>query len=115
MSELAPLDPLRFSIVTGAVLVLAIGLAVLRPDLTLRHPRSVLALVAGVSLLALFALVRTEPLGLRLTIDPSTEPLLPRGDPAVADYQRAIADFGDDQVYAVAMETDGDVFTHDHL
>jgi predicted RND superfamily exporter protein len=115
MSELAPLDPLRFAIFAGVGLAAAIALAVLRPDLTLRFPRSVLALLAAVTALALVALVRPDPVGLRLTIDPSTEPLLPRGDPAVDGYRNAVADFGDDQVYAIAMETDGDVFTHAHL
>src|SRR5262245_66009508 len=115
MSELAPLDPLRFALVAGLGLTAAIALAVLRPQLTLRHPRAVLALLACVTALALAALVRPDPLGLRLTIDPSTEPLLPLGDPAVDAYRSAVADFGDDQVYAVAMETQDGVFTHDHL
>src|SRR5262245_41907647 len=114
MNEFAPLDPLRFALVAGIGLGAAIALAVLRPQLTLRHPRSALALLAGVTALALGALIRPDPLGLRLTIDPSTEPLLPRGDPAVDAYRHAVADFGDDQVYVIAMETD-DVFTYEHL
>ena len=59
-------------------------------------------------------LVRPSPLGLRLRIDPSTELLLPRGDPGVEVYRRAIVDFGDDQIFVVAMECD-DVFRAEHL
>jgi predicted RND superfamily exporter protein len=79
------------------------------------HPRAVLAVVALISLAALGALVRVDPPGLRLQIDPSTEPLLPRGDPARASYERAVREFGGDEVFVIALEFDGDVFTRENL
>jgi len=115
MTELLPFDPLRFAVVSALILCSAIAAASLRPDAVVRHPRTILALIAATSLLALAALVRVEPLGLRLRIDPSTEPLLPWGDPSIESYRRAVADFGDDQVYVVAMETQGDAFDYDNL
>ena len=71
--------------------------AALRPRLVVRRPRTVLALLLAVSLGAAAQLVGLQPLGLRLSIDPSTEPLLPAGDPGVEGYRRAVRDFGDDQ------------------
>ena len=59
--------------------------------------------------------MRFEPPGLALAIDPSTEPLLPTGDPARESYARAVREFGDDEVYVVAMETEDDVFRREHL
>src|SRR3990172_7357536 len=98
MPELLPLDPLRFAVVVSLAISAAIAAVSLRPILVVRHPRLVLALLAGVTLLALAALLRLHPFALRLAIDPSTEPLLPWGDPAIETYRRAVADFGDDQV-----------------
>ena len=115
MSELLPLDPLRFSIAASLAFIVAIAAVSLRPGFVVRHPRLVLGLLGGVTLLALAAVVRLQPLGLRLEIDPSTEPLLPWGDPAIEAYQRAVEDFGDDQVYVVAMETRDGVFSEEHL
>ena len=67
------------------------------------------------TLLSALPLVRLHPLGLALEIDPSNEPLLPLHDPAQASYGRAVRDFGDDEVYVVAMETDAGVFQLDAL
>ncbi|HEX5067665.1 MAG TPA: MMPL family transporter [Myxococcota bacterium] len=115
MSELLPLDPLRFSVAASLAFLVAIAAVSLRPGFVVERPRFVLGLLAGVTLLALAALVRIDPPGLRVTIDPSTEPLLPWGDPAIEAYRRAVEDFGDDQVYVVAMETRDGVFTQEHL
>jgi predicted RND superfamily exporter protein len=112
---LLPLDPLRFSAAASLAICGAVAIVSLRPALVVRHPRTTLACLAGVTLLALAAIVRVDPPGLRLRIDPSTEPLLPWGDPAVEVYRRAVQDFGDDQVYVVAMETREGVFTQEHL
>ena len=49
-----------------------------------------------------------------LEIDPSTEPLLPRFDPARDAYSAAVREFGDDEVYVLAMQTD-DVFRPERL
>ena len=73
-----------------------------------------LAALAAVTVAAGAAMLETGPLRLGLELDPSTEPLLPAGDPATAAYRRATLDFGDDQVFVVAMEAD-DVFRTEHL
>ncbi|CAG0949923.1 Siderophore exporter MmpL4 [Myxococcaceae bacterium] len=100
----------------GAALCLGAGFAVaaLRPGSVVRHPGIVLALVACVSLAAVAALVRLDPPGLRITIDPSTEPMLPTGDPAEQVYREAVRDFGDDEIYVIAMHSE-DVFTPENL
>jgi hydrophobe/amphiphile efflux-3 (HAE3) family protein len=79
------------------------------------HPRSVLAGVGLLTLLALVPLVQLDPPGFTLAIDPSTEPLLPADDPAREGYARAVREFGDDEVYVIAMETGEGVFRHAHL
>jgi len=107
-------EPARFA----AAAALAIGVGVVwaarRPDRVVHHARAVLAAVLLATLAAAAVLVRLDPPGLRLEIDPSTEPLLPMGDPAVAAYRRAVRDFGDDQLYVIAMETQG-VFSEANL
>ncbi len=109
------MSPLPFAV----LLVLAFGAAfaaVARwPALVTGHPRTVLAAVAALTLLASAPLVRLDPPGVALAIDPSTEPLLPAGDPGRDSYRRAVRDFGDDEVYVVAMETEDDVFRPEHL
>jgi predicted RND superfamily exporter protein len=79
------------------------------------HPWAVLGATALVTLAACVPLVATSPLRLAIEIDPSTEPLLPAGDPARDAYRRAVKDFGDDEVYVVAMETEEGVFRRDAL
>ncbi|HEY8154321.1 MAG TPA: MMPL family transporter [Myxococcota bacterium] len=103
-----------FTLVAGALLVAGLAFASLRPGAVVGHPRRVLSLVALVSAAALLALVRLDPPGLRLVIDPSTEPMLPASDPAKEDYRAAVRDFGDDEVFVIAMET-ADVFTAENL
>lgn len=109
-----PVDPAVFA--AGCAVLLGGGLlfAVWRPERVVAHARTVLGLLLATSLLALAALVDLSPPGLRLRIDPSTEPLLPRGDPAIDAYRRAVLAFGDDQVFVIAMECD-DVFRAEHL
>jgi predicted RND superfamily exporter protein len=86
----------------------------LRPAWFVDRPRATLAALAAVTLLACVPLFRFSPFGLTLQIDPSTEPLLPRGDPARAAYEEAVREFGDDEVFVVALETD-DVFRREQL
>ncbi|MEE2678259.1 MAG: MMPL family transporter [Myxococcota bacterium] len=102
----SPVDPAIFAI--GCALVLGSGLVVasLRPRAVVGHPRSVLGILGLVTCAGVLALVRLDPLGLNLRVDPSTEPLLPTGDSAVGVYREAVRDFGDDQVYVVAMESE---------
>lgn len=87
-----------------------LGVAAFRPTWIVRYPVLVLVLLLGVSIAAAGALVRSHPPGIDLRIDPSTEPLLPAEDPAQELYRQAVADFGDDEVYVVALECD-EVFT----
>jgi uncharacterized protein len=111
---LIPVDPQRFALLATAVLGGGLWLAARRPQRVIDHPRVVLALLLAVTAAACAVLVRLDPPGLRLAIDPSTEPLLPAGDPSYDAYRRAVRDFGDDQVYVIAMECD-DVFTAENL
>jgi predicted RND superfamily exporter protein len=109
-----PVEPAWFAGVAAFGLAAATALAALRPAGVVRRPRRVLACVLALTLAAAAALVRLEPLGLRLEIDASTEPLLPAGDPATPLYREAVRDFGDDQLYVIAMEAP-DAFTHGQL
>ncbi|HEY8493717.1 MAG TPA: MMPL family transporter, partial [Myxococcota bacterium] len=100
----------RFALAGGLGLV-GLGVALAgRPARIAGRPRLVLGALALVGLLAAAALVRLDPPGLRLVLDPSTEPLLPTGDPERARYERAVREFGDDELYVIAMEAEGGVF-----
>jgi predicted RND superfamily exporter protein len=92
----------------------ALWLATRRPAWVAERPRQVVLLTALSCLLAGGAIVQLDPLGVRLSLDPSSEPLLPRGDPAREAHARATEEFGDDQVYVIACET-ADIFTREHL
>jgi predicted RND superfamily exporter protein len=85
-----------------------------RPDWVVGRPLVVLLLLLGVSGAAGFELFRLDPPGVNLLLDPSTEPLLPSGDPGQALYQRAVLNFGDDEVYVVAIECE-EVFSQECL
>ncbi len=89
----------------GVVVAMSAALAVptLRPSWIIRWPAAILALTLAVSLLAASALFRLDPPGLRLELDPSTEPLLPAGDPQGGIYRQAVLDFGDDKVFVIAL------------
>jgi len=108
-------QPEPFAVVAAASLLVAWLFAMLRPGFVVGRSRVVLAVVALPTLLALAALVDLDPLALRIHIDPSTERLLPAGDPGHEHYQRAVRDFGDDEVYVIAMECEGGVFDTRHL
>jgi len=109
-------DPAVFGALLAGVLLLALSTALgRRPRLVVARPALVLAGIGVVSLAALFAVVRLDPPGLRLALDPSTEPLLPRGDPARAVYERAVREFGNDEIFVIALETDRDLFERDNL
>jgi predicted RND superfamily exporter protein len=106
--------PQVFALAAGTLLALGLCFAAWRPQQVVRRAQLVLLLVALVSALALGALLRLDPPGIRLQIDPSTEPMLPRSDPAKDDYRAAVRDFGDDEIFVIAMET-SDVFTAENL
>jgi len=90
----------------AAVFAAAFGAVAWRPVWVVRFPRAILLAITGLSLLALAPLVQWDPPGLNLQIDPSTEPLLPRGDPAQEVYRQAVRDFGDDEVFVIAMQSE---------
>ncbi|HTO68568.1 MAG TPA: MMPL family transporter [Myxococcota bacterium] len=108
------LTPIEFTLVAGAVLGAGALVALLWPEWIVDYPRTVLAILAGITLAFGAAMVTLHPLGFRIGIDASSEPLLPENDPGEPVYQKAILDFGDDDIYVIAMEAD-DVFTHENL
>ncbi len=109
-----PVDPVVFALVSGGLYAVVLGFLAWRPRAPVRAPRLTLAIMLLVSLAAAAVLVRPQPLGLRVRIDPSTEPLLPSGDPAREGYAEAVRHFGNDEVFVVAMQTE-DVFTTENL
>ena len=110
------MSPLAFSLCAGGVVAAGLAVAHWRPGWVVDHPRKVLALVAAISLGAVAVLVRLDPLGFTISVDPASEPLIPSSDPGIPVYQQAVLDFGSDDVYVIAMEArGGDVFTHANL
>ncbi len=107
-------SPLEFGLSSALLLAAAALVAGLRPTWIVDHARWVLAAIALVTLGMALALVRFDPPGFRIGVDASSEPLLPENDPGEPVYQRAILDFGDDDVFVIAMEAD-DVFTQANL
>ncbi len=92
------------------IIAAALGFMLLVPGLApaavVRGRVIVLVAIAVVSVIAVLALVEGMPPTPRLRIDPSSDPLLPAGDPARMSHARAVADFGDDEVYVVAVVCD---------
>ena len=43
--------------------------------------------------------------GPRMSLDPSEEPMIADGDPSVAVYDEAVDDFGNDDMYVIALQT----------
>ena len=108
------LSPLVFGCASAALLASGALVAALRPAWIVDHSRTVLGLLALVTLGMAGALVRPEPLSFRIGINASSEPMLPENDPGEPVYQRAILDFGDDDLFVIAMQAD-DVFTQASL
>ncbi|MEO2136154.1 MAG: hypothetical protein ABGY28_01685, partial [bacterium] len=99
---------------TASVLIAAAALAWYRPRSVVDHPLLVLAVPLLLSLLSMAALVDPAGPSLRMRLDPSEEPMLAPDDPGLAPYHRATANFGDDNVYVVAVET-AEVFNTEFL
>ncbi|MEX2208817.1 MAG: MMPL family transporter [Myxococcota bacterium] len=108
------LSPLVFGCASAMFLAAGALVAVLRPTWIVDYPRVVLALIGLVTLGMAAALVRPDPLGFRIGVDASSEPMLPENDPGEPVYQRAILDFGDDDLFVIAMESD-DAFSRASL
>jgi len=96
--------------VWAAATLAALAVAAGRPGWIVGCPRVVLAATGLATALAFGTFVDLDPLRFDITLDPSTEPLLPAGDPAQALYREAVRTFGDDEVYVVALECE-EVFT----
>src|SRR5262249_24024375 len=107
---LAVLSPLEFGALAAAVLGAGAATALWRPGWIVASPRTVRAVLGLLPLAFAAIMTRPAPLGSRIGIDASSEPLLPENDPGEPVYQRAILDFGDDDIFVVAMESD-DVFS----
>lgn len=101
-------------VTTALVIIAGLTLAWRRPRVLLRARVAVLMSVLAVSALAAAALVDFSPLALHMSLDPSEEPMLAPQTAGRAAYRDAVLSFGDDDLYVIAMETDG-VFTYDHL
>ena len=102
--------------IAGSTLVFgaALGVAWFRPALVVRRSGFVLALVGLITAGAVASIVRFDPPGFRIELDPSSEPLIPRGDPGHESYRLATLNFGTDDVYVIALETE-DAFTRENL
>lgn len=109
------MDPLSFALIGGLAIAAGVALATFRPDVIVHWCRTVLSISFLVSLGAVLMVVRLDPPGFRIEIDPSSEPLIPAGDPGREAYREAVLDFGSDDVYVVAMAVDDDVFTRENL
>ena len=108
------IEPEAFAASVLALLASASWVVFFRPEWVVDAPRATLLVIAFVSFGALFSLVRIDPPGFTIGVDPASQPLIRRNDPGIAGYAGAKADFGSDDVYVVAMETRG-VFTHANL
>ncbi|MFQ5352480.1 MAG: hypothetical protein ACE5D3_05330, partial [Candidatus Binatia bacterium] len=93
---------------------LGLTLAIRRPFLLIDHPRTVLVIPALISLAAMCTLIDPHTPGFRMRLDPSEEPMLSESDPGIPPYERAIQNFGDDNLYVVAVQA-GDIFTTHRL
>ncbi len=84
------------------------------PAAVIRFRALVVAAIGAITVAALFAMAHPAAPGGGMRLDPSEEPLLPAEDPARDVYAEAIANFGDDDLMVIGMET-ADVFTSAHL
>ena len=114
------IDATTLSVLVGLAIALAIALASFRPALIVDHPRTVLALAGLVSLGSIAVIVDVSPLAdasaprLRIQLDPSSESLIPAEDPGKDIYRDAVLNFGSDDVYVIAMETE-EIFSYESL
>lgn len=108
------MEPVTFALAATLVLTGGVVIAVVRPVVVIDNPQVTIAILTAISIGALTALVRTGPLGFTIDVDPASEPLIGRDDPGIPIYQRATLDFGNDDLYVIAMETE-DIFTEANL
>ena len=108
------MEPVSFALVASLVLTVGVAIAIVRPVAIIDNPQVTLAILTAISIASLSALVQPDPLGFTIDVDPASEPLIGRNDPGIPIYHRATRDFGNDDVYVIAMETE-DVFTQANL
>ena len=107
-------DPVVFSLCAILFFLIGISVATLRPQQVVGHPWLVLAILALTSAAAVWTLVDFQERAFTITVDPASEPLIQRNDPGIPAYEQAKKDFGNDDLYVIAMETD-DVFEQENL
>ena len=105
-----PIDPALFAPAASLALLIGLAIAALRPTAVVDYPCSVLAILAVCTIAAAATLVRVDPLGFTIDVDPASEPLIGRNDPGIPIYRDAVRDFGNDDLYMIAMEVESDVF-----
>ena len=107
-------DAVQFAVGTSLAILAGVAVAIVRPRWIVVYPWVVLSILVAITLAAGLALLRTDPWGLRIGVDSSTEPMLPRSDPGREDYAAATRAFGTDDIYVIAVEI-GDAFTAENL
>ena len=108
------IDPMPFALCVTGCLAGGLAISSLRPAAVIDHPRLVLCILTAVTVGAAAALVRLDPPGFSIDVDPASEPLIREDDPGIPVYARAKQDFGSDDVYVIVMDT-RDVFTSENL
>lgn len=108
------IEPFAFGICVATIISAGLSVACLRPTTIIDSPRVVLAAALLISFAALMALVELSPLRLTIDVDPASEPLIDPADPGIPIYRQATADFGNDDLYVVVMETEN-TFARDNL
>ena len=103
-----------FTVAVTFGVAVCLGTIARRPECVVDRPWAVIGLLLALSGAAGVELFRLDPPGVNLELDPSTEPLLPANDPGHEVYESAVLDFGDDEVYVVAVRCD-EVFRPDCL
>ena len=104
-----------FAGIAGFLLLAGIAFAVRWPEAVVAAPRLVLALIGAVTLAAGLQIVDLRVPESRIGVNPASEPLLPLRDPGREVYRQATLDFGSDDIYIVAMETEDGVFSEANL
>ncbi|MCP5042669.1 MAG: MMPL family transporter [bacterium] len=100
------IDAHTFALCVASFIATSLAIACLRPHWIIRGAPIVFALAAMISVGALASLIRLDPLGLTIDVDPASEPLIDPTDPGIPIYEQAVRDFGHDDVYVVVMESE---------
>ena len=110
-----PIDPIFFTLGASFALLAGLAVAQIRPATIVDFPKTVLTLIVVITLAAVATLIRIDPPGFTIDVDPASEPLIGRSDSGIPIYRDAVRDFGNDDIFVVAMHTETDVFTRPNL